>query len=104
MLYKRSLPDTPWTNPLSGLCKRRLELGSKRLRVVEYSAAMTPHWCDRGHVGYVASGTLNIQFDSGDIVNYYPGDGILIPSGAEHRHMARVIRGPVRVVYAEDAT
>lgn len=81
MRYKRSLPDMPWTTPWSGLCKRTLELGSKRLSVVEYSAAMTPHWCDDGHVGYVVSGKLKIQFDRGDIVNYYPGNGILIPQG-----------------------
>jgi mannose-6-phosphate isomerase-like protein (cupin superfamily) len=102
--YRHSFPDTPRTSPSSDLRKRTLELESKRLSVVEYSTEMTPHWCDRGHLGYLVSGQLRIEFDKGDIVNYYPGDSILIPSGAEHRHVAYVIRGPVRVVYAEGVT
>jgi uncharacterized RmlC-like cupin family protein len=35
--------------------------------------------------------------------NYSPGDGIVIPSGLEHRHMARVLTDTATVIFVEEA-
>ncbi len=69
--------------------------------MVEYTPAMEQHWCDKGHIGYVLDGEFEIKFDN-EIVTYKRGDGVFIPSGAEHRHMGRALTGVVRVVFVED--
>jgi len=72
------------------------------LRLVEYTPDLAPHWCERGHTGYLLEGRLEITFDNGVHV-FEPGDGIFIPAGAEHRHMGRALTDTVRVVFVEDA-
>ena len=71
------------------------------MRLVEYDKSMEPHWCEKGHVGYVLEGQFEIKFET-DTVVFNPGDGIFIPSGKEHRHMGKVITDVVRVIYVED--
>jgi hypothetical protein len=36
--------------------------GSKQLRLVEFSSEFVePHWCEKGHIGLVLSGTLEVD-------------------------------------------
>jgi ethanolamine utilization protein EutQ (cupin superfamily) len=63
---------------------------------------MEPHWCDRGHLGYILEGRLEIEFAEGRCV-FDAGDGVVIPGGAGSRHRARVLTDAVRAVFVEDA-
>ena len=77
----------------------------KQLKIVEYSREMEPHWCEKGHIGYVLEGRMEITFggDGGDKVVFNPGDGLLIPNGTRHRHMAKILSEKVIVIMAETA-
>jgi len=99
--YRIDFAAVPWELPIEGLRARTFKRGGRQLRLVEYTREMEPHWCDRGHCGYILEGRFEIRFDSGTIV-FEEGDGIFIPSGKEHRHMGRVLSDVVRVVFVED--
>ena len=75
--------------------------GARRVRLVEYSSDMEPHWCNKGHHGYILDGRFELEFDSGTVV-YEAGDGVFIPDGEEHRHKGRVLTDVVRVIFVED--
>ena len=94
--------EIPWEAPIEGLRAKAVERDGRKLRLVEYFPEMEPHWCDRGHCGYVLEGRFEIRFDSETVV-VEEGDGIFIPPGREHRHMGRVLSDRVRVVFVEDA-
>lgn len=87
---------------MSGLRFKAAVQGSKRLRLVEYSKEMEPHWCEKGHIGYVLDGRMEIRFD-GETTAFSAGDGVFLPPGPEHKHMARMLSDVVRVVFVEDA-
>jgi quercetin dioxygenase-like cupin family protein len=87
---------------MAGLRYKAKKRGGKQLRLVEYTEEMEPHWCDKGHIGYVLDGRFEIKYER-EIAVYNPGDGIFIPAGEEHRHMGKVLSGVVRVVFVEDA-
>ena len=45
---------------------RACEAGDIRLRLVEYSAGyLADHWCDKGHILFVADGALTIEHRDG---------------------------------------
>lgn len=62
---------------------------------------MDPHWCEKGHIGYVLEGQIEIAFDD-EVIVLSPGDGVFIPTGREHRHMGKVLTDLVRIVFVED--
>ena len=101
MQYKVDFDSLPWEEPIPGLrCKTFKQVG-RQIRLIEYAREMIPHWCCRGHFGYVLGGKMEIAFDTGVEV-YEPGDGVFLPPGEEHRHMARVLTDFVRVIFVED--
>lgn len=102
MQYRIDFESMLWDSPIKGLRHKFVEHGGRRLRLVEYTEEMEPHWCERGHVGLVVEGRFEIGFADQTLV-YGPGDGVFIPSGKEHRHMGRVLSGPVRALFVEDA-
>ncbi len=90
-----------WESPIPGMRQKGFESGPKRVRLVEYTREMEPHWCSRGHYGYVLDGRLELEFD--DAVKIYEaGDGVFIPDGEEHRHRGKVLSEIVRVIFVED--
>jgi quercetin dioxygenase-like cupin family protein len=91
-----------WQSPMSGVRHKFLDQGGLRLRLVEYSKEMPPHWCERGHHGYLLEGRIEIEYDSGREV-YGEGDGISIPDGPEHRHRAAVLSAHALVFFVERA-
>ena len=101
MLYKIDFTSIPWESPMKGVRCRTVRQGNKQIRLVEYTQEMEPHWCDKGHCGYILEGTFEITFD--DRVDIFEsGDGVFIPSGTPHRHMAKVLSDKVLAVFAED--
>jgi quercetin dioxygenase-like cupin family protein len=49
-----------------------------------------PDWRWKGHFGYVLEGRLEIDFNR-ERVLFTQGDGVFIPPGKTHKHMARVV-------------
>lgn len=92
----------PWQTPMVGARFKAAVLGDKRLRLVEYTKEMAPHWCEKGHIGYVLEGRMEIQLDD-QTAKFNAGDGIFLPPGREQRHMAKILSDVVLVVFVEDA-
>ena len=99
--YKVNFESVPWETPMDGLRFKAYKHGDRQLRLVEYTPDMPPHWCEKGHIGYVLDGRFEIEFEKETVV-FDPGDGIFIPPGADHKHKGRVLADVVRVVFVED--
>ncbi len=99
--HKIAVESKDWEFPIPGVRQKAAIQGPRRVRLVEYSRAMEPHWCETGHSGYVLDGVLEIDFDDETEV-FEAGDAVLIPQGPGHRHRARVVTDTVRVVFVED--
>ena len=99
--YKVDLKKMAWESPLGGLRFKAMKDDVKQLRLVEYGGDMEPHWCEKGHIGYVLEGQFEITFEK-EVAIFNPGDGIFIPPGAEHRHMGKALTDVVRAVMIED--
>ena len=96
--YKVDFAAIPWETPLPGMRCRDYRQGDRQLRLVEYTKDMEPHWCEKGHVGYVVHGRFEIRFES-EVTIFEPGDGIFIPTGKDHRHMGKALTDVVRAVF-----
>ncbi len=100
--YKIAFSDIDWESPIPGVRHKIAVAGDTKLRLVEYTAQMAPHWCSVGHVGQILEGCFEIEFDGGTQV-FEAGDGVFIPSGETHRHRARVLSDVVRAIFVEKA-
>ena len=99
--YRIDFESLPWEPIMEGGRQKVMAHSGKKMRLVEYTGAMQPHWCTKGHYGYVLKGRLEIEF--GDRTHIFAkGDGLFIPDGEEHRHRARVLTDVVRVIFVED--
>jgi len=91
-----------WKPLLPGARAKVHRDGSRQLRLVEFTSEFVePHWCEKGHCGFVLSGTLEIDF-RGQVVRYPEGSGIFIPPGSSSGHKARSVTPVVRLVLVED--
>lgn len=98
--YKLEFDQLDWQSPVAGVRHKFIEQDNVRVRLVEYSPEMPPHWCEKGHYGYLIEGLLEIEYlDS--TVTYKPGDAILIPDGPEHKHRGRVLSERALVFFVE---
>ena len=100
--YRVDFEALDWAHPIPGVRHRIVTRGGRKLRLVEYTKEMEPHWCPRGHLGMILEGRFEIRFDEGLEV-YEAGDGVFIPSGEEHRHMAVCLTDTVRALFVEEA-
>lgn len=92
----------PWQSPLPGARFKTYREGGKQIRLIEFSSGFVePDWCEKGHVGFVLEGTLEIDFKS-RLAVYPQGSGIFIQPGPTGAHKARPITPPVRLVLVED--
>ena len=86
---------------MDGLRFKARKWQGKQLRLVEYTRDMEPHWCEKGHIGYVLEGRFEIRF-ANETEIFNPGDGVFIPSGPDHKHMGQALTDVVRAVFVED--
>lgn len=88
-------PDAPHAR------SKTFEKDGKRIRLVEFSQGYEETgWCEKGHVGYVIEGELEIDFGGGERVRFRQGDGIFIIAGS--RHKARPIGKKARLFLVEE--
>ena len=101
MSYLIDFGSISWVSPMAGIRFKAVHEQGRRVRLVEYTEEMEPHWCEKGHMGMVLDGTFEIEFPSETLV-FKSGNGVLIPAGYENRHRARVLSGPVRALFVEE--
>jgi quercetin dioxygenase-like cupin family protein len=91
-----------WHSPLPGARSKVYRDGPKQVRLVEFTSEfLEPHWCEKGHVGLVLLGVLEIDF-RGQVISYPEGSGIFIPPGPSSAHKARSVTPVVRLILVED--
>ncbi|MBA4368436.1 MAG: hypothetical protein C0403_12465 [Desulfobacterium sp.] len=90
MEYKMVFDALSWETQMKGVLTKTIQVNGKQLRMVEYSKDMEPHWCEKGHMGYVLKGQLEVTFEK-EVLIFNPGDTMIIPDGREHRHMGKVL-------------
>ncbi|MBC8233120.1 cupin domain-containing protein [bacterium] len=100
--YKVDFKSTGWETPAVGVRFKVHKQDGKQLRLVEFTNEfIEPDWCAKGHVGYILEGQLEVDFD-GKVVIFNSGDGLFIPAGEEHKHIARVLTDVVKLILVED--
>ncbi|MGD0615370.1 MAG: cupin domain-containing protein [Verrucomicrobiota bacterium] len=93
-----------WQSPQPGARFKVFRDGSRQVRLVEFSHEFVElQWCAKGHVGYVLSGELDIDF-SGHVVRFPEGSALLIPTGTPHAHKARTVTPLVRLFLVEEVS
>ena len=91
-----------WQNGIHGARFKEFVSGNKQLRLLEITSEfIEPDWCEKGHVGFVTKGELEIDFH-GHQVRYPEGSGVLIPAGSESGHKARSLTPTVQLFLVED--
>ena len=100
--YRIDFSAVEWESPIPGVRHKVVVECDVKLRLVEYTPEMAPHWCIAGHVGQILEGDFEIEFDSGTQI-FQAGDGVMIPSGDDHRHKARALSDVVRAIFVERA-
>ena len=100
-MYKVDFDMVEWQSPMTGVRHKKLCQNNRCLRLVEYSAEMPPHWCERGHIGYLLQGEIEIEYESGKHL-YREGDGIFIPSGSDHKHRAIIHSAVAKIIFVEE--
>lgn len=98
--YRIDFKSVDWTTPMEGVRHKYLDQDNIRVRLVEYSKEMSPHWCEKAHYGYVLDGIFEIEFDH-ETIRYEKGEGLFLPTGRKHRHKARTITDRVLVFFIE---
>jgi quercetin dioxygenase-like cupin family protein len=89
-----------WQNGRPGARFKVFQNGTKQLRLLELTQEFVePEWCEKGHLGFVVQGELEIDFQ-GQSVRYPQGSGIFIL--ADSAHKARSITPAVLLFLVED--
>lgn len=102
MAYRVDFNSLSWMSPVPGVRHKVVTSGSSALRLVEYSQGLVPHVCERGHHGQILEGRLQVEI-GGEVLEFGPGDGVMIPSGAAHAHVAVALTPTVLAVFVEEA-
>lgn len=101
--YKIDFKPIDWETPMTGVRFKACVQEGRKLRLAEFTKEfIEPDWCLKGHIGYVLDGRIEINFD-GKLITFGPGDGIFIPAGEKHKHMAKVLTDKTTVILVEDA-
>ena len=94
--------ELEWQSPSHGMRFKAFRDGNKQLRLLEFTSGFVePDWCEKGHVGFVIQGELEIDFQ-GSNVCYPQGSGIFIPAGSASGHKARSITPVALLFLVED--
>jgi hypothetical protein len=61
--YKAEFDKLEWESPMIGVRHKYIDQNNSRIRLVEYSIEMPPHWCEKGHFGYLIEGRMEIEYE-----------------------------------------
>lgn len=99
--YRIRFDALDWITPIEGVRCKIHTGGQRQLRLVEYSKAMPPHWCEKGHTGCILQGQFEIEFEHETQV-FHAGDGVFIPDGPAHKHRAKALSDTVTALWVEN--
>jgi hypothetical protein len=100
--YKIDFESLEWQELLPGARAKIYREGPLQLRIVEFTSEFVePHWCEKGHTGFVLSGILEVDF-KGYVITFPQGSGINIRTGSSSAHKARAVTSVVRLALVED--
>lgn len=100
--YRVLFESLDWQSSLPGARGKVYRGGTKQVRLLEFTSEFVePDWCEKGHIGLVLQGELEIDFH-GSLVRYPEGAAIFIPAGAVSRHKARSIAPRTQLFLVED--
>ncbi len=100
--HKILFDQIEWQLPQPGVRFKVFHDVCRQLRILELSPEFEEaEWCEKGHVGYVLSGELEVDF-GGNIVRFPEGSALLIPAGRSHAHKARAVTPVVRLFLVEE--
>jgi quercetin dioxygenase-like cupin family protein len=100
--FRINFDGLEWQSALPGARFKVHREGSRQIRLVEFTAEFAePDWCEKGHVGVVLDGDLEIDF-RGRVIPFPRGSGIFIPAGPAGAHKARSTTPVARLVLVED--
>jgi quercetin dioxygenase-like cupin family protein len=95
--------EMAWTDVGSGARSRQAGTGDQRIRILEITPDLVhPEWCEKGHAGFVLEGELELRFED-EVLQYGTGDGFIIPSGPNHKHIPRALSRRTVLVMFEEA-
>ena len=99
--HKIDFRNLPWVQPAPGVRAKIYRAGTTQVRLVEFSKEFVePDWCQRGHIGYVLDGRIEVSF-SGKMEAFEAGDGVFIPPGEKHQHKTHVLTDTATLVLIE---
>jgi quercetin dioxygenase-like cupin family protein len=100
--YRVLFDELDWQNGIQGARFKVFRRDSKQLRLLEFTSDFEePEWCEKGHMGLVIKGELEVDF-RGRLVRYPEGSAIFIPSGSASSHKARSVAAVTRLFLVED--
>lgn len=68
--FKVDFEALDWQSPLPGARSRAFRSGGKQRRLLEFTSEFVePNWCEKGHIGVVLEGVLEVDF-RGRLVSY----------------------------------
>jgi hypothetical protein len=98
---KVSFDELPWEESGTGVRFKAFTRGETKIRLVEFTNEfIESDWCERGHIGYVLEGKIEIAFPHGT-ARFSAGDGVFILGGEQEKHKATVIGERVRLILVE---
>ena len=91
--YLINFENIPWEACAVGAEQKVFFKGDQQLRLLKFSDNFVEEdWCLKGHVGFVAAGEMEIDFN-GEIKSFKKGDGLWIDGGEASKHKEIVGKG-----------
>lgn len=82
------LNDSDWVQLTDLVRQKSLNVDDKTVRILELQPGFEEaHWCYKGHVGYVITGRIEIEFEDETQV-FDAGEAIVLPSAVGHKARA----------------
>jgi len=77
-------PTMPW-QPGAHPLERKKHDTSHSVTILEFEPGfLDPNWCERGHVGYVLSGSVRLEYEK-EATFLGEGEAFVIGAGTRHR-------------------
>ena len=71
--FKVDFDSMEWESRREGARFKLFQEGGRQLRLVGFTSGdVDPHWCSQGHISFVLSGALEIDF-GGKVVSFKQG-------------------------------
>jgi len=89
---KINFSKIPWQSPVPGMRVKKFLSGDTQIRLVEFSQGfIEPEYCRKGHLGYVAEGSMKLDVN-GKMVEFKAGDAFILP-GDDDNFQHKVVMG-----------